>query len=49
VLVARQGKNIGSFDLNAFKQNVAAGLIIPSDHYWIQGMAGWDLVSNFRG
>jgi hypothetical protein len=49
VLVARQGKNIGSFDLNAFKQNVAAGLIVPSDHYWTQGMAGWDLVSNFRG
>lgn len=49
ILVARQGKNIGSFDSNAFKQNVTAGLILPSDHYWTQGMAGWELVSNYRG
>ncbi len=49
ISVARQGQNIGSFDLGSFKQNIASGVILPTDHYWSKGMAGWELVSNFRG
>ena len=48
ISVARQGQNIGTFDAGAFKQNVASGSILPSDHYWKKGMAGWELVSNYR-
>lgn len=49
VSVARQGSNLGNYELTTFKQNVASGLILPTDHYWIKGMSAWDLVSNFKG
>jgi hypothetical protein len=49
ISVARQGKNLGNFEESTFRQNVASGLILPSDHYWKKGMAGWELVSNYRG
>lgn len=49
ISVARQGRNIGNFDVATFKQNVASGTILQTDHYWTQGMAGWELVSSFRG
>jgi hypothetical protein len=47
--IARQGKIIGYYDLNTFKQMVQAGAILPTDNYWIKGTANWDIVSNFRG
>lgn len=48
IFVARQGKNIGSFDIASFKQNVAAGMLLPTDHYWKNGMAEWKSVSDFQ-
>jgi hypothetical protein len=48
ISVSRQGQNIGTFDAGTFKQKVASGSILPSDHYWKKGMAGWELVSNYR-
>jgi hypothetical protein len=48
ISVARNGQNIGTFDVNTFKQHVASGLILPTDHYWIKGMAAWALVSTYR-
>ncbi len=49
ISVARNGQNIGTFDVNTFKQNVASGSILPTDHYWIKGMAAWAPVSTYRG
>jgi len=48
ISVARNGRSIGTFDVNTFKQHVASGLILPTDHYWINGMAAWALVSTYR-
>ena len=47
--VARQGKTIGTFDGLTFRKMIASGEILLTDHYWKQGMAGWDLVDNYRG
>jgi len=49
ISVARQGNNLGNFDLASFRQNVASGLILPTDHYWMKGMSAWELVANFHG
>jgi len=49
VSVARNGQNIGSFDLHTFRQNITTGVFLPTDHYWTQGMAGWELVANYKG
>jgi len=47
--VARQGATIGTFDGLTFRKMIASGEILATDHYWKQGMAGWDLVDNYRG
>jgi len=49
VSVARNGQNIGNFDLQTFRQNITTGVFLPTDHYWTQGMAGWELVANYKG
>lgn len=49
ISVARQGSNLGNFDVGSFKQNVASGVILPTDHYWTKGMSAWELVSKFKG
>jgi hypothetical protein len=48
ISVARQGKTIGSFDIASFKQNIAAGMLLPTDHYWKNGMAEWKLVADYH-
>jgi hypothetical protein len=48
ISVARNGQNIGTFDVSTFKQNVASGSILPTDHYWIKGMTAWAPVSTYR-
>jgi hypothetical protein len=49
ISVARSGKTIGTFDPLTFRQKLTGGEILPTDHYWKQGMASWDLVSNYTG
>ena len=49
ISVARQGSNLGNFDVGSFKQNVASGMILPTDHFWTKGMSAWELVSTFKG
>lgn len=48
ISVARNGQNIGTFDVSTFKQNLASGSILSTDHYWIKGMAAWAPVSTYR-
>ena len=48
ISVARQGKTIGTYDAFTFGKLVASGEIHATDHYWKQGMAGWELVCNYR-
>jgi hypothetical protein len=49
ISVARQGNAIGTFDAFTFRRKLASGEILPTDHYWKQGMSGWDVVANYRG
>jgi hypothetical protein len=48
ISVARQGKTIGTYDAFTFGKLVASGEIHATDHYWKQGMAGWELVCKYR-
>lgn len=49
ISVARRGETIGTYDPFTFGKLVASGEIHPTDHYWKQGMAKWDIVLNYRG
>ena len=49
ISIARQGKTIGTFSEQKMIQQLASGEILPTDHYWKQGMAGWELVANYKG
>jgi hypothetical protein len=47
--VDREGAEIGPFSEEEFREKILAGDIKPGDHYWKEGMADWQLVSEFRG
>jgi hypothetical protein len=46
VSVARNGEQVGDFPWGSIRQLMAAGSILPTDHYWHQGMSEWRLVSD---
>jgi GYF domain 2 len=48
VHVARGGEIIGEFDEPTFQGKVFAGEIRPEDHYWVEGLADWKAVSQYR-
>lgn len=39
--IARDGKEINEFDLDAIRSYLAAGSLRPTDHAWKAGMPGW--------
>lgn len=47
IVVARDGQELGDFDKAAFEAKIAAGEILPTDHYWAEGMAEWEQVSEY--
>lgn len=44
VKIARDGEDIGDFSWSEIRSLVASGSILPTDHYWYEGMAEWRLV-----
>jgi len=44
--IARGGKMIFDITGKEVMDGLKAGTILPSDHYWTQGMTGWELVSS---
>ena len=46
--VGRDGTELGQFSGQEFRDKISAGEIRPYDHYWIQGMDHWQLVSEYR-
>lgn len=47
--VARAGVEIGAWALDEVRAKLASGELVPSDHYWKPGMAGWLLLSVLPG
>ncbi len=47
ISVNRAGVAQGSFTEPQFKAGVANGIILPTDHYWMQGMKDWRPVSDY--
>ena len=48
VHVARAGEVIGQFDEPTFQEKIFSGEIRPEDHYWVEGLADWKAVSQYR-
>ncbi len=46
VHIARNGVVMGRFPPAEVRARLASGHFLRSDHYWIKGMAGWELVSD---
>ena len=44
--IARGGKTLFDFTGREVVAALAAGTILPSDHYWTQGMTGWETVGS---
>jgi hypothetical protein len=44
VCIARDGQEIGQHPKEAIPQLVASGEVLPTDHYWHQGMREWAVV-----
>ena len=47
--IARAGVEIGAWALDEVRARLASGELVPTDHYWKPGMAGWLLLSVLPG
>ena len=45
--VCRDGEDIGEWDKAEFDRLIRIGEILPSDHYFAEGMADWEPVSSY--
>ena len=48
VHVSRNGQEIGPFSQHDFTQMIDAGRLLPSDHFWVEGMPDWKPLSVAR-
>jgi hypothetical protein len=48
VTVARDGAIFGEFEEEAFEAAIRSRELLPTDDYWIEGMADWDTVQSYR-
>ena len=48
VHVSRDGKVIGQFSEEEFRNNVWLGVIVPSDYYFCEGFTDWKSVADFK-
>jgi hypothetical protein len=45
VTIVRAGNEVGTYELAEVLRLLGAGTLKPTDLYWHEGMAGWELVS----
>ena len=45
VTIVRAGNELGTYELAEVLRLLGAGTLKPTDLYWHEGMAGWELVS----
>jgi hypothetical protein len=48
VRIARAGKELGSFEVGVAVKLLSSGQLEPTDHFWLPGMAGWELLSKLK-
>src|SRR5437773_9221587 len=48
VHVSRNGKVIGEYSEEQFRENVQLGVIVPSDYYFCEGFKDWKSVADFK-
>lgn len=46
IKIARNGKILGDFHIADLRLRLHDGTVLPTDHYWVEGMANWELVSS---
>jgi hypothetical protein len=46
--IARSGNTIFDLTGKEVMDALSAGTVLPTDHYWTQGMTGWELVSGLN-
>lgn len=46
--IARAGKVIGDYPIAVLRLKLGQKTVLPTDHYWAEGMSGWELVSTRR-
>lgn len=44
VRIARSGKELGAYEIKEALRLFGLGTLVETDHYWIQGMVGWELL-----
>ena len=47
IAVCREGHDIGEWEKAEFDRLVRTGAVLPTDHYWTEGMADWQLVKEY--
>lgn len=44
IFVSRDGNQIGEFNKDQFEAEKRSGNLLPTDHYWSDGMADWEVI-----
>lgn len=44
VRIARSGKELGAYEIKEAMRLFSLGTLLVTDHYWMQGMVGWELL-----
>ena len=46
IKISRNGKAIGEYSPAVLRIKLRDRAVLPTDHYWFEGMSGWELVSS---
>lgn len=46
IKISRNGKAIGEYSPAVLRIKLRDRVVLPTDHYWFEGMSGWELVSS---
>lgn len=46
--VSQSGEVVGTFDFDQIVDGIRDGTFSDADHYWCEGMAGWETIAHFK-
>lgn len=46
--ISQDGKVVGTFDFDQVLAGIQDGTFVDTDHYWCQGMDGWQTIAHFK-
>lgn len=47
ISISREGQELGTWNAGDVRKMLAAGVLVPTDHFWQEGMADWDTLAAF--